>query len=140
MEGSYPIYLGAEELGQAQVKRQGLYYHFYCECELSGEVIYRVTVSCNGKSESLGIPAPEGTKFTLNSRLPVSKLGQGEPKFQLLPRHPDTDERFVPLSPEEPFTYLQQLKDAYLLRRNGRLGIGFRVNSNKVPLGSDQNP
>lgn len=127
-------------MGQAQVKRQGLYYHFACHCELSGEVIYRIVVTCDGKSENLGIPAPEGVMFTLNSRLPVSKLGQGKPQFQLLPRHPDTEERFVPLSPEEPFAYLQNLKDAYLLRRNGRLGIGFRVTQDKAQRGSDQNP
>ena len=140
MEGSYPIYLGSEQMGQAQVSRQGLYYHFACECELSGEVIYRIVVTCGGKSESLGIPAPEGVRFTLNSRLPVSKLGQGELKFQLLPRHPKAEEAFIPLSPEEPFAYLQQLKDAYLLRRNGQLGIGFRVNPDKAPQDSDRNP
>lgn len=127
-------------MGQAQVKRQGLYYYFSCVCELSGEVIYRIVVSCDGKSESLGIPAPEGVKFTLNSRLPVSKLGQGEPKFQLLPRHPNAEEVFIPLSPEEPFAYLQQLKNTYLLRRNGRLGVGFRVNSGKAPQDSGQSP
>ena len=35
-------------------------------------------------------------------------------------------EKYVPVYPEEPFSYMSRLKDAYLERRNGQLGIVIR--------------
>lgn len=129
MVGTYPILRGGETVGQAKVEKRALYYLFSCRCKLTGEVIYRITVTCEGQSESLGIPVPEGGQFTLTAKLPVSRLGHGEPVFQLVPRHPSVGEDFVPLSPETPFPYLQRLKNAYLAKREGQLGIVFRETS-----------
>ena len=123
MDGTYEIMLGGESVGQAVVRRQGLYYRFSCRCDLSGEVIYRITVTCGGKSESLGIPVPKNGEFYLDTRLAASRLGEGEPKFAAVPRRPDLGGMFVPLSPEEPFRYLHRLENAFLARKDGQLGI-----------------
>jgi hypothetical protein len=126
MDGTYEIMLGGESVGQAVVRRQGLYYRFSCRCDLSGEVIYRITVTCGGKSESLGIPVPKNGEFYLDTRLAASRLGEGEPKFAAVPRRPDLGGMFVPISPEEPFRYLHRLENAYLARKDGQLGIVIR--------------
>lgn len=123
MDGTYEIMLGGESVGQAVVRREGLYYRFSCRCDLSGEVIYRITVTCGGKSESLGIPVPKNGEFYLDTRLAASRLGEGEPKFAAVPRRPDLGGMFVPISPEEPFRYLHRLENAFLARKDGQLGI-----------------
>ena len=129
MVGTYPILLGGEVAGQAIVEKRGLYYCFSCRCQLTGEVIYRITVTCGNNSESLGIPVPEGKQFGLEAKLPVSRFDKGEPAFCLVPRHPSVGKYFIPLSPETPFPYLQRLEKAYLARQEDQLGIAFREES-----------
>ncbi len=119
----FQIMLGQEALGRAQVTRQGLYYQIRCRCRLTGDVLYRVQVSCGEKGESLGTLVPMGNEFGLDTRLAVKKLGEGELRFRLLPRHGELTGKFVPLAPEEPFQYISRLKNAFLENREGVLGI-----------------
>lgn len=126
MEGTYEIILGGEPVGQARVTRQGLYYCFFCRCRLSGGVIFRLQVRWGEKTESLGIPVPQGEWFVLETRLPSKRMGQGKPEFLAVPRHPELPENFHPISPEEPFTYLSRLENAFLAYRDGKPGISFR--------------
>ncbi len=127
MGDTYPILRGGESIGQASVEKQGLYYRFSCRCDLSGEVIYRLTVSCGEKCENLGVPVPENGAFVLTARIPVSRLGQGEPVIRAVPRHGKLEGLFIPLSPEEPFRYIDRLENAVAERRGQQLGIRFRT-------------
>ena len=126
MEGIYPIELSGREIGQAEVTRQGLYYHFTCRCRLTGEVICRLAAVCGDQMENLGVPVPETGYFVLQKNVPVSKLKDGNLRIRVVPRHPQLDGKFIPIRPEEPFAYLSRLKDAYLQRRGGQLGIVIR--------------
>lgn len=126
MEGVYEITLGGRAVGQASVFRRGLYWYFDCSCSLSGEVICRITVSCGGKTESLGIPVPQGKDFVLRTRVPVKKLGAGVPEFRVAPKRTELPGNWVPVSPEEPFVYLSRLQDAFLQVRDGKVGIILR--------------
>lgn len=123
MEGNYEILMGSKEIGTAKVTRQGLYYGFDCRCDLSGEVICRLTVTCGTKTHNLGIPVPEGGAFKLRTRLPVKQLGEGKLQFQAQPNHRSVEGQFVPISPEEPFSYLSRLQDAFLEVREGVPGV-----------------
>ena len=123
MEGTYPILLGDHNIGQAQVTRRGLYYHFSCRLKLTDTGICRLEVTCNGTTENLGIPVPEGKAFVLTKTLPVNRFSGGKPTFRVLPKHPSAQGKFVPVNPDEPFAYLSRLKGAYLQRRDGQLGI-----------------
>ena len=123
MEMQYEIMLGDKAVGKAEVYREGLYYRIRCRCELSGETVCRVAVRCGDRTESLGILVPEGRKFGLQTRIPVKKIGEGPLSFAAVPKHGPVEGRFVPLSPEEPFRYISKLKDAYLERRNGTIGV-----------------
>lgn len=122
MEGFYELKFGGQAVGKVQVTRQGLYYRFRCRCRLSGDVISRVSILCDGKQDNLGILVPMGDGFGLDTGLAVKKLGQGRPEFLVMPVRPK-GEKFVPLRPEEPFSYLSRLKNAYLAERNGTIGI-----------------
>lgn len=126
MEGTYPILFGDQRVGQASVTRRGLYYHFSCRLQLTGEVIFRVEV-CRGEGwENLGIPVPEGRAFVLNKAVPVNRLGTEKLIFRVVPKHSKGREIFVPIHPEEPFAYLSRLKNAYMQRRGEEIGVVIR--------------
>lgn len=122
MEGNYEVLLGKEAVGRVLVSREGLYLRFLCRCNLSGDVVCRLSVSCGGKEENLGVLVPEGDRFGLETKLPIKKLGQGTPAFCVLPNRVAAQEKFVPISPEEPFAYIEKLKKSFLARKNGVLG------------------
>lgn len=119
----YEIQLGRDVIGKANVTRQGLYYHFSCRCRLSGDVIYRLSVSCGGHHENLGVLVPMGSEFGLDTKLAVKRLGEGAFRFQALPKHQQTTGRFIPIHPEEPFTYITRLQDSFLEIRDGQVGV-----------------
>jgi len=123
MEGIYAIEQAGQKIGQAEVTRQGLYYHFTCHCRLSGEVICRLAAVCGEKTENLGVPVPENGEFVLRKKIPVSHLGQGQLRIRVIPKHGQLSDQFIPISPEEPFMYLSRLKNAYLERREQIQGI-----------------
>lgn len=119
----YEILLGGQSVGEVHVTKQGLYYHFDCRCDFTGEVMYRIAVKCGDDEQILGIPVPEGENFVLRTRVPIKKLPEGTFSFRAVPKHTDLMGKFVPLSPEEPFAYLQRLQEAFLQVRDGKVGI-----------------
>ena len=103
--------------------RQGLYYHFRCCCQLSGDVVCRLVVTVGSHQEKLGILVPVDGSFALDTKIPVKRLGSGKPTFSLVPKTESVGERFIPIYPDEPFAYIEQLKDAFLVRKYGQAGI-----------------
>lgn len=106
-----------------QVQRQGLYYRFICRCQLSGDVVCRLRVSCGGEAVNLGVVVPTGAGFGLDTRLPVKRFREGEPVFSLVPKHEAAAGQFVPIVPEEPFAYIDRLKTGFLVKKYGQAGI-----------------
>ena len=126
MTMDYGVYFGDKSVGKAQVTEQGLYYHVVCRCSLSGEVMYRLEVSCGEKRENLGVLVPGENGFGLDTRFPISRVGRGELSFRVMPRHePLQGRQFVPITPEEPFAYLSRLKDAFLEIQEGKKGASI---------------
>ncbi|MGN0999165.1 MAG: hypothetical protein ACI4PO_06395 [Faecousia sp.] len=123
MTGTYDILLGGKPVGQASVTEQGLYYRFDCRCRITGEVMYKLTVTCGGKTEDLGLLVPEGKDFVLKCRLPEKRLGQGKPEFRAIPRHGRMEGTFIPVYPDEPFSYISRLHSAFLENRGGQMGV-----------------
>ncbi len=135
---TYEIYLGQDAVGRADVEQQGLYYHFMCRCQLSGDVVYRVMVSCGTHQENLGVLVPVGDMFCAEKRLPLKRLGKGKLEFRLLPKHPKLDKKFIPLGPEEPFSYLTKLKNAYLVEQDRKKMIAFNNDfTDPIPIPQD---
>lgn len=126
MDGEYDIRMGKEVVGTATVTQQGLYYRFVCKCNISGSVICRVTVSCNGHHENLGVLVPSGSGFGLTTKLAVKRLGKGPFQFRAMPKHQKSEGKFIPVYPEEPFAYITRLQNAFLEIRNGQAGVVIR--------------
>lgn len=106
-----------------QVLRQGLYWRFLCRCRFSSEQLCRLQVECGGTREDLGILVPVDGGFGSDRKIPVKRLGQGTPVFRILVNGKEEREKFIPICPEEPFSYIARLKESYLVRRNGQIGI-----------------
>jgi hypothetical protein len=119
----YDIFLGRDVIGQANVVRQGLYYQFSCRCKLTSDVMYRLSVSCGGHHENLGVLVPMGDTFGLDTKLAVKRLGEGTLRFQVLPKHQKVAGQFIAVRPEEPFTYITRLQEAFLEIRDGQVGL-----------------
>ena len=119
----YAVIMGKEQAGRVQVQREGLYYRFCCRCRLSGDVVCRLAVRCGDREESLGVLVPTGDCFGLDKRIPVKNIGEGEMLFFLLPKRDGFQGEFIPIYPEEPFAYIARLKDAFLARQNGQIGV-----------------
>ena len=63
--------------------------------------------------------------FGLDTRRPVKNLGEGKIQFALRPKQDRPRAHFAPIYPEEPFAYIQKLKDAFLETRNGQIGAAW---------------
>ena len=126
MEGNYGVYFGSRLAGKVQVQRQGLYYRFTCRCQISGDVVCRLHVSCGDKRESLGVVIPMDGGFGLDTRLPVKRLGEGSMEFTLIPKHEVPEGKFVPIYPEEPFAYIERLKEGFLAKKGEQVGVVFK--------------
>ena len=109
-------------VGTAEVTREGLYYRFRCRCKLEEDAVCRVTA---GK-ERLGILVPSGDGFELQTKLPIKRFGDTVPEFRLAPNKPVLEGKFIPIKPEEPFAYIERLKEAYLVRNGGQIGLVLR--------------
>lgn len=134
----YAVNLGADKVGTAHVEKQGLYYWINCQCQLSGTVPCRIIVS--GESEiDLGICVPRDNGFGLETRIPIKNVGKGDLQFYVRPKHRQKDELFVPITPDEPFSYIKKLKNAYLSSKEGQVGLSFKDQS-LIQRDSDQNP
>ena len=124
----YAVTLHGTQVGKAQAEKQGLYYRVVCRCNLSGEVMYQLECGTGEKKTNLGSLVPMENGFGLNTRFPVSRIGEGTLTFTLLPRHESMEERtFVPIHPEEPFEYLERLKDAFLEVKDGEPGASLPI-------------
>ena len=123
MEENYAVTVCGKHTGKVTVRREGLYYAFSCRCMLDGNIIYRLIVTCGAKREKLGILVPKDGGFGLDTKLPVKRIGEGELSFMLLPKQDSFSGVFIPIYPEEPFSYLSRLKESFLILQNGQPGI-----------------
>lgn len=123
MEGNYGAFFGNDQVGKVQVLRQGLYYAFHCRCRLTGAVMCRLEVRCGDSCENLGVLVPMDGGFGLDTRIPAKRLNGDKPLFVIIPKHDKSTGTFVPIYPEEPFSYIERLKDGYLTQKNGQIGV-----------------
>ena len=126
MEQSYSVSCKGTHAGKVVVQRSGLYYHFSCRCHLPDQIIYRLVVTVGKMCVNLGIPVPMDGSFVLNTKQPVKTIGEGEMSFALVTKKEDCSVTFVPIVPEEPFSYISRLKDSFLELQDGQPGITIK--------------
>ena len=123
METFYSVTCSGIPCGKVSVRQQGLYYHIHCRCKVEREDVYRLILTSGDRQENLGILIPEGEAFVLSRKIPVKQFTEGEWFFRIVPKEIFVSGSFVPISPDEPFAYISQLKDSFLIYQNGQPGI-----------------
>lgn len=123
MQGTYCVYLGKQVSGYAEVRKSGLYYFFKCRCKISGDVVYRLTVISGQKQEKIGVLVPMEDGFGLDTKVPCKRFAEEELKFVLLPKLDKPEGQFIPIYPDEPFSYIEKLKQSFLVKKYGQVGI-----------------
>ena len=126
LEGTYSVYLGEHACGKVQILKKGLYYRFYCRCSITSDLIYRLRVLCTHSEMNLGVLTPMDDGFILRSQIPVKRFSEKPVRFVLVPVHGMQSGFFAPIIPEEPFSYMERLKDAYLIRKDSDLGAWIK--------------
>lgn len=123
MEGTYTVCFGGSVCGKAQIIRQGLYYRIFCRCTLSKNQVCRLRVQFQKDFRNLGILTPVEDGFGLCTKIPVKYIQEMPVRFLAVPVNPLQDDRFTPIVPEEPFSYIEKLKESYLVKKDGKMGI-----------------
>ena len=125
MEGSYGVYLGDTQVGKLQIIQEGLYYRLICRCQVPENMVYRLFAVTESGRENLGVVVPEGDGCVLQRKIPATRLQKGS-RFLLSARGEEECGKFVPVYPEEPFSYIAQLGNAFLEVRNGQPGLCWK--------------
>ena len=123
MEGRYEVFRNGAPVGWAELTREGLYLRIVCRCRLPAGEMLRLWMTCGEKEVDLGLCVPMGAEFGTDKRISARQCPPGKPRFSLSPKDDILRGNFIPLSPEEPFRYLHRLEDAFLEKREGRIGI-----------------
>lgn len=119
-------------VGKVQLIRQGLYYRVICRCQLPVDLVYRLYAVLENGRENIGVVIPEGDGFLLDKKIPVKKLGGNGLRFVVSTGGNKVDGKLVPVSPEEPFLYIDRLKNAFLETDNGKVSIRLEENPEAV--------
>lgn len=119
----YDLIMADEKIGCVTVRKDGLYLQISCRCDLSGEVMFQLNLDSNKGRACLGTLVPMDGRFGLETSVAGKRVGEGDLKFSLQPKHEVMDKHFIPIHPEEPFSYLSRLEQAYLCCRHGQIGL-----------------
>jgi hypothetical protein len=119
-------------VGKVQLIRQGLYWRVICRCQCSNDLVRRLYAVWDDGRENLGVLVPEEDGFRLDRRIPVKRLRTDGVKFMLSTGGHSREGKLVPVSPEEPFAYIDRLKHAFLETENGKIQIRIEENPETV--------
>ena len=126
MEGIFDILWNGTVIGQVEVLRRGLYYHFTAACIFDENEICRLMIRIQDEVMTAGIMVPENNQFILHKKMAIKQFPDGVPEFyvpSLQGESVASEGLFVPVSEENPFGYLHRLKSAFLTFREGKMGI-----------------
>lgn len=132
MEGFYEVTVGRDSVGKVQLIREGLYYRVICRCVIPGEQVYRLYAVMGNRRENLGVLIPERDGMLLNRKIPAKKLPSDALQFIVSSGAVHQDEIFIPISPEEPFLYIERLKNSFLDSEHGKIGIRIKKSPEAV--------
>ena len=123
MEGCYEVYFGREAAGKVQLLRQGLYYRVICRCKIPTDNVCRLYAVMGDKRENIGVLIPDGEGLLLDRKIPAKRFSDTVVQFAVSSGAGSKEGKFVPICPEEPFLYIDRLKNAFLASEHGKIGI-----------------
>ena len=110
---NYDVFYGQDKIGKASVEREGLYYHFRCQCDQPSDGIYYGILQTENRQFNLGVCIPENGRFCAYKRIPVKEFENENFKFCLITKDAKR-KMLVAVDKDKPFGYLQDLESASL--------------------------
>jgi len=131
----YQIVWKGNQVGNAEIRKEGMFYRFSCRCRLTGKGVYRVAVTDGQNKYDLGICIPNGNSYSCVARLPCNRLNGTDFLFLLTD---SKKKRGIPIATGKPFAYLDKLNTARLQITDGQAEI--IIDSVQDPQDNDPNP
>ena len=112
------IFWNNKDVGTAEVRENGLYYDFFCKCDVIQKGIHRIIVEDGINRVDIGICVPDGNSFILKRKIP-KKYFLGKNFLFLL------EQNQITLSVQNgmAFQYLDRIDAAHLIKQNGQQKI-----------------
>ena len=123
MKSSYDVTFADAVVGHVVVKKQGLYYCMECTTQIMEASKFRLIARSGEQEYDLGLCIPQDGGLHLWTRVPMKQFSDEPICFELLKKNPTQSGNFVPISANEPFSYLQRLETANLEFRSGTMGV-----------------
>ena len=123
MEGTYEVFYDRNVVGEACLRKKGLYWCFECYCKPVSGHICRIEIRTKLGWKSLGIPVPEGSGWRLNTKISARQLECDSPQFRLVRLEEDPPGRFLPVIEDQPFPELSQVRKGRFSYCDGIPGI-----------------
>lgn len=122
MVKSYDVFWDGQAVGTAAFEKEGLYWKIHCRCDLPDGVPYCITLKA-GEQIDMGLLVQEEDGLCLTKRIAMKRIGDAQPSFVVMRRDKKTQTQFKAIEPNEPFDYLENLKESRLEEQDGKLGI-----------------
>ncbi len=119
----YNVMYKNEIAGKAEVTVEGLYTYFHCVCTLPQTDIFRIRMTCDGRSVDLGVCVPFEGKYVVNKKISTKHAGAGEMAFEIVSSQNNSEKMFIRLDENKAFPCISKLKNATLSVSNETVGI-----------------
>lgn len=116
MEGTFEVKLAGAVVGEAILRRQGLYTSVFCRCRAPEGKIWRLFAG----TERLGVLVPQGQELVLETKVAAKRLKEG---CGLTIRDSPEAGWFIPIRPGEEFSAPDRIRGGVLAYRDGVPGL-----------------
>lgn len=123
MEQKFDVFLDDNAVGDAWIKKEGLYYSFYSFIRPEKKQIYKLVVAQGVHAMELGIFVPKDDGFALFRKIPAKNFKMDEFRFSVISKTNEND--FVPISEDTEFLFWEALENSRFVVKNGTPGIVF---------------
>lgn len=120
---SYQVYCNDVTVGHVMLENAGLYYRVMCQCNPSEQSLYKLIAVCGSERVNIGICVPSGGGIGLDKKVPRKKFDLHKTRFCLVSHSEKNTGNFIPLFPDKPFDWLEQLEASHFLIRDGIKGL-----------------
>lgn len=122
MVNSYDVFWEGKAVGTASFEKEGLYWKIRCCCDIPDDVPYQVTLKA-GEEIDMGLLVREENGYCLTKRIAMKRIGDMQPSLMASPRRAKALEAFQPIISDEPFSYIEKIKNTKLETKDETVGI-----------------
>ena len=122
MDREYDVFLNGQTVGKATLHKDGLYIRYSCLCSLPKGEIYRIVAENEKDSLNLGICVPNGDLWISTGRFSEKQMKIDGIKLIVQPCSMMKG-KFTPIIDGGEFDFIEQLENAQLTFRTGKVGI-----------------